>query len=167
MLHLQGLATMSGEITFSKEAGEFFDSEYKRFYYSPIYDDAQFSAYASRRSNHLLKVAMCLMAAEGGGMELKMMHLNGAKILLEDVEQHMRTVFDRIAMTEGGTLTEEVYRTVRTARVISRADLLKKLGHKMSAQELSKIMETLVLSRRVRMDTEGGQVSYHIKVEDK
>jgi hypothetical protein len=165
ILHLQSLSSLQGEVTLSEEAGEFFDAEYKRFYRSSLFDDPQFMAYASRRDKHLLKVGMCLMAAEGGGLELSAHHLQGAKVLLEDVESKMRAVFDRIAMTEGGSLTEEIYSTINTApdKTMLRAQVLRKFGHKLSAQELLKVMETLVIQQRVKTDTSGdGKLMYKI-----
>lgn len=164
ILHLQSLASYEGEVTFTEEAAEFFDVEYKRFYYSEFFDDPQFQAYASRRDKHLLKVAMCLMAADCKGLELTYQHLWGAKLLLEDVEGKMRAVFDRIAMTEGGSLTEEVYNLVLTAdqKWVPRALVLRKLGHKISAQEMGKIIETLVLSQRIKLDTIDGTLHYRI-----
>jgi hypothetical protein len=162
--HLQGLSTMSGEVTFSDEAGEFFDDEYRRFYASQLFDDPKFQAYASRRDKHLLKVGMCLMAAEGGGMELTTSHLQGAKILLEDIEGSMRTVFDRIAMTEGGSLTEEVFTIISKSagKSASRSEVLRRMGHKLSANDLRSIIETLVVSGRIVLDTASGSLQYKV-----
>src|SRR3990172_6581637 len=96
ILHLQKLSALQGEVRLDSNAEGFFDEEYHRFYYSDFYTDPQFQAYSSRRDKHLLKVAMCLMAAEGRGMEITRFHLEGAKILLEDIEQNMKIVFDRL-----------------------------------------------------------------------
>jgi hypothetical protein len=164
ILHLQSLASMQGEVTMDDEAGEYFDNEYRRFYKSSLFDDPQFQAYASRRSIHLLKVAMCLMAAEGGGMVLHQHHLQGAKVLLEDVEGKMRAVFDRISMTEGGSLTEEIFSMIKSAPggLVPRAAVLRKFGHRISAQDLLKIMETLVVQLRVKADTVDGKLHYKV-----
>lgn len=168
ILHLQSLSSMQGEVTLRDDAAEYFDAEYKRYYNSEMFDDPQFQAYASRRDKHLLKVGMCLMAAEGGGLQLHVHHLQGAKVLLEDVEGKMRAVFDRIAMTEGGSLTEEIYNAIRTAseKNVPRSVILRKFGHKISAQDLGKIMETLVLQGRVKIDTSEGSGKLHYRVEE-
>ena len=165
ILHLQRLSSLEGPITFSDEAAEFFDIEYKRFYNSEFFDDPQFQAYASRRDKHLLKVGMCLMAADGEGMELTYKHLFGAKMLLEDVESKMRAVFDRIAMTDSGSLMEEVFDCIRNSEdgIVLRSIILRKLGHKMSAQELAKITETLVVSQRVTIDTINNKLCYKLR----
>jgi hypothetical protein len=163
ILHLQKLSTFQGEVRLSKDAEKFFDDEYKRFYKSSMYDDPQFAAYASRRDKHLLKVGMCLMAAECKGMELSAYHLQGAKILLEDIEVNMRAVFDRIAMTESGSLTEEIYNAIRTApgKDLPRSAVLRRFGHKIGAQDLQKVIETLVMQGRVKLDTSGdGKLHY-------
>lgn len=160
--HLQTLSSYEGPLTFSDEAIEFFDKEYKRFYYSKMFDDPQFQAYASRRDKHLIKVAMCLMASEHEGMILERHHLFGAKSLLEDVESKMKAVFDRIAMTEGGSLTEEVFATINRSdeKIISRSDLLLKIGHKINSRDLGGVMDTLIIQGRVKMDVQSGNVYY-------
>ena len=164
VLHLQKLSSLQGEVKFTSEAEQFFDDEYRRFYNSPLYSDAQFQAYASRRDKHLLKVAMCLMAAEDQSMVLTPQHLEGARVLLQILESNMRPVFDRIAMTESGSLTDEVYKSIASAkaRTMTRADVLQKFGNRMSAQDLAKIIETLVLAGRIRMDTSAGKVIYKL-----
>ena len=164
ILHLQGLASLSGPIRFSDDAGTYFDQEYKRYYESEMFEDPQFQAYASRRDKHLLKVGMCFMAAEGKGMVLERHHLEGAMVFLVDVESKMRLVFDRIAMTETGSILEEIYSIISKSegRRILRSEVLVKLAHKMSAQDLQKVVETLVISKRIRLDTTDGKIEYYI-----
>lgn len=164
ILHLQSLSALSGPISFSDDGAEFFDTEYKRFYYSSFFDDPQFQAYASRRDKHLLKVAMCLMAAERQDMILTVHDLTGAKTLLEDVEGKMRAVFDRIAMTESGSLTEEVFQYIRSGpdKTRTRSEVLRKMGHKINAQDLAKSIETLSISQRIKLDTGDGLLQYKI-----
>ncbi len=160
--HLQTLTTLEGPLTFSDDAIEFFDIEYKRFYYSKMFDDPQFQAYASRRDKHLLKVAMCLMAAENQGLILERHHLSGAKTLLEDVEPMMKLVFDRIAMTEGGSLMEEVFVAINRSpdKLIARSDLLRRIGHKINNKDMSGYIETLVIQGRIKLDSHDNQVYY-------
>lgn len=164
ILQLQALSTLSGPITFSPDAIEFFDIEYKRYYYSEMFDDPAFQAYASRRDKHLLKVAMCMMAADQSGMTLEHHHIISAKVLLEDVESKMRLVFDRISMTESGSIKEEVYQCILNApdKRILRSEVLRKMGHKLSAMDLAKIIETLVMSNLIAMDTSSKKLEYYI-----
>jgi len=160
--HLQTLANLKGEVIISQEAGEFFDEEYIRFRRESRHEESQFVAYASRRDKHLLKVAMCLMAAEGEGMTIETHHLQGAKILLEEIEAKMQTVFDRIVMTEVGALTEAVLAAIRNAgrEGISRVNLLKKFSHRLSAYDVGKIVIDLKNTERIEFDTDGGELMY-------
>lgn len=156
ILHLQTLADLQGPVTLTTEAEEFFDNEYRHFYHSPLFDDPEFMAYASRRDKHLLKVAMCLMAAEGNQLVLDAHHLQGAKVLLEDVEQHMKQVFDRISMTETGSLTELVYTYIKSAKEIDRFSLLRKVGHKITLQEFNQVTQSLLQQGRIGITTDPG-----------
>ena len=98
-------------------------------------------------------------------MEISRHNLEGARILLSDVEQHMGVVFDRITMTEVGSMTEKVYTMIHTSpeHMLSRPELLKKLSHRINALELSKIIETLAQSRRIKQETFEGKLYYIAK----
>jgi hypothetical protein len=168
ILQLQSMTKMNGEVTLSPTAIELFDQEYRSFFKSKFYDDAQFQAYASRRDKHLLKIAMCLMAAEDPDhLQIDSIHLEQARHLLSTVEAHFSVVFDRIAMTEVGSMTERVYATIRSGEggEITRAKLLHKFSHKINAMELSKIIETLKESNRIEWDTSRSTGLYY-KVVD-
>ena len=160
---LQKLASHKGEVTLSPDAIELFDAEYKRFYHSKFYGNEQFQAYASRRDKHLLKVAMCLMAAEGESLELTRYHIQGAIVLLSDLELSLGTVFDRITMTESGALTERIYNSiVSNGGTMSRADILKKYSHQINAFELTKVTDTLAQANRIKIGTSTGKVVWHV-----
>ena len=162
VLQLQKLSGIKGEVTLSSDAEEFFDAEYMSFFRSEFHDDPQFQAYASRRDKHLLKIAMCLMAAENESLVITRHDLQGAKVLIDDIESHMGEVFDRITMTEIGSLTERVYMMIHSApgHTLDRPELLKKLSHKIGALELSKVIETLVQSHRIKQDVIEGRICY-------
>lgn len=162
VLQLQRLSSLEGPITLSPDTEELFDKEYIRFFRSKFYDEAQFQAYASRRDKHLLKVAMCMMAADTGSMIIEQEHLYAAKVLLEDLEGNMGTVFDRIMMTEVGIMTEKVFSLISSSpnKTISRALLLRKLSHRINAMELTKVVETLIVAKRIKLDTLGNQAVY-------
>jgi len=165
--HLQSISSIGGEVKLSKDAIKLFDAEYRRFWNSKFFDDPQFQAYASRRDKHLLKVAMCLMAADrkpDDPLVIKQFDLEGAIVLLSDLEEHIGHIFDRIAMTETGSMTERVFSAINTSpnKLISRADILKKFSHKLSAQDLTKIIETLCQAQRITPDTWRGSLRYKI-----
>jgi len=167
ILHLQSISSISGEVRLTKDAIRLFDAEYRRFWQSKFFDDPQFQAYASRRDKHLLKVAMCLMAADRKSDDpliIKQYDLEGAIVLLSDLEEHMGHVFDRIAMTETGSMTEKVFTAINTSpnQKMSRAEILRRFAHRLNAQDLSKIMETLHQAKRIAFDTSHGSMRYRI-----
>lgn len=163
ILHLQGLTDLSGELTLTPQAAEYFDDEYIQFYNSKFYDDLRFQAYSSRRDKHLLKVAICLMAADQPSMELDREYLERATYLLADLESHYEEVFDRITMTESGSITEQVLSVIKSEKILERSALLKKFSKRISADDMAKITLTLIQSGRVRLDSAGGQVLYIYK----
>ncbi len=167
ILHLQRVSTMEGPITLSPESIEFFDEEYRRFYHSDFYNDERLGSYASRRDKHLLKVAMCLVAAEGSSTVIELNHLILAKELLTDLENRLDEVFDRISMTEVGSSVEHVFNAIAKAEggMITRSDLLKKFSYRMDAKDLERVIQTLIISKRVRVKAAAGAAWYQVVKE--
>lgn len=98
-------------------------------------------------------------------MRIELRNLEGARILLsEHVEAGLSIVFDRLTMTDIGSMTERVYNAIKNAPngVITRADLLQKFSHRINARELSLNTETLIKAGRIKPDTDQGKVLYRL-----
>lgn len=162
---LQAIAQVSGEFSFQdSEAEEFFDLEYQHFYNdSDMYKNPNLAGYASRRHVHLLKLAMIFNICGTRDFRLSRRDLEGAKLVLEEAEVHMPKVLDLVVTTDDGDTNEQVLSIIRSAGLISRADLLKKVKHRLNADQLSKTMETLKIADEVEIESDGRSIIYRHK----
>lgn len=161
--YLQKLAGLEGAVMMTKEARASYDHDYREFYKSKFKEHVHLRGYANRRHAHLLKIAMAVMVAEDPeNLTLDVYHLQGAKILLEEAEIHMERVVDLITSTETGSMSLEVHAFIAQNGPVPRSTLLRRFSHRLDAKELSKIMETLILSNKVRTDAQRGSLLYEV-----
>lgn len=164
--YLEGLASLKGKVSFTPEAKAFYIEEYERFHKnSDFYNNPLLGAYASRRHTHHLKLAMCMMVSEDPDVILEVKHLEGAKQIIEEAEEHMATVLNQIVTTDIGDMTQEVYQYICSKSPVPRSEVIRYFTHKLDAQSLGKILDTLIQGKkakygRVSVDSEGGQLIY-------
>ena len=161
--YLQRLTSLSGPITVTPEARSFYEEDYREIYRSAFRLNPYLRGYANRRHAHLFKIAIAVMVAEKPDLTMTEHHLRGAKYILEAAEEHMENVMEMIVSTEMGTSTNHILSYINAHKSITRSDLLRKFAHRFDAQELSKIIETLVVSKRITIDAEGGGIVYRAK----
>lgn len=155
--HLQEIAGLSGKIEFTPEAKKFFIDEYNRYYLdSPFYDIPQLRAYSSRRHTHLVKIAMCLMVCEEPTLILDKRYLVGAKDIIEDAEGQMPLVLQQIVTSDIGELTEQVFRFIGSQAPVKRTTVMAHFAHKIDADALKKILETLMQAEKIVVDSSTG-----------
>ena len=168
--YLSELAKLAGPVTVDKDAKTFYKQDYEqRYYNSPFRKHAALQNYENRRQSHLFKVAMALMVAEDPGLVLRREHIEGAKTILEEAEIHMPKVMDLIIASDTGAQGNLVYEFIhhetksRKEGYVTRADLVRHFAHRLDSAEISKIMDTLLVSGRVKSSTAGSKLVYSTK----
>lgn len=159
--YLNKLCIFEGEVHITREAREYFEDTYKvRYYDSPFRKDPNLKGYENRRHAHLFKVAMALMMAENPGMTLTRQHIVGANILLEEAETKMPLVMELITATDVGAMANTIWQYVVSCGEVDRSDLVKQFSHKLDAIEVGKVINTLVVARRIEIDLRGRKIIY-------
>jgi len=102
------------------------------------------------------------MVSEKPAMVIQRNHIFGANELLLEVENKLPYVMELITTTEAGSATNTVLKIIQSEDTITREDLTKKLSHQMNSLELSKIMDTLIQSKRVTVEVFGRKLIYRI-----
>jgi antitoxin (DNA-binding transcriptional repressor) of toxin-antitoxin stability system len=155
--YLIKLTLLTGPVRLTKDARAFYDNDYNERYYNGSFrTHACLSSYENRRSMHLFKIAIAIMVSEEPQLELTMKHMMGAKILLEEAETYMPRVMDLIVASDTGAQTNVILAYIKGKGVVSRQELVKNFSHKMDSQEISKTIETLMVSNQVGMCTISG-----------
>lgn len=161
--HLNKVSLLQGELSVTAEGIELFKKIYEeRYYSSSLRDNPNLQGYENRRHVHLLKVATALMVSEKPAMVIQRNHIFGANELLLEVENKLPYVMELITTTEAGSATNTVLKIIQSEDTITREDLTKKLSHQMNSLELSKIMDTLIQSKRVTVEVFGRKLIYRI-----
>lgn len=145
---LQRIATLAGPFTFEKDARKWFREFYSDWKNSPA---GKGSGYASRKDDHLLRIAMCWAAAEMK-MTLELGHLLAAHKLLARAEKDFDKAFAYIGTAD----------YVRDRQRI--LDFIAAKGGQVSTTELMGAMynffkDSETLRRTLRLLTEAGILS--------
>ena len=164
---LETIRLLSGAVTLTPEAWDYYSKEYNRFYdKSEFYNMPTLSGYASRRSVHMLKLSILFAAPEAiGCIVVHPRHLDGAKTLLEQVERSMPKVLMLITANEKGHVIDLVLSLIGKNGGIKRADLIHAMAHRIDMIELDRMLETLTHSNQISTDynNKGGSVTYRLK----
>lgn len=160
--YLQRLMELNGTVQLTPEAKALYISDYKdRHYNGGFRDDPMLRQYENRRHAHLLKVAMALMVCEEPKLVMDVHHVRGAKVILEEAEVYLPRVIELIMSTDVGLVGNIVYQFILSRGSVTRSELVRQFCHKMDAEELSKVLNTLIQAHRVRADTQGGKMIYY------
>lgn len=160
--HLARLMDLEGAIDVTKDAKDYFIHDYKQRYKGGGFrNEPMLQSYENRRHAHLFKTAIALMVAERPSKVLELSHIQGAKILLEDCEQYLPRVIELIVSTDVGSAQQAVFQFIMAKGGTTRYELVRHLSNKMDSTEVSKIINTLVEARKIKIDTSGGKLSYH------
>ena len=158
---LSSISSLTGPMHLTDEAHQTHIHEYNKFYNSsPLYDNKHTSGYASRRFTHLLKIAMIFSAVEGDTRTITNDHYMGALETILSSEGALPTVIRAITTTEKGSLVDSIWDVISRKRKISRVEILQNYSHRLSAEELTKIIETLHLANMITITVEGNKTYY-------
>lgn len=149
---LTEISSYSGAITLTPDAWKRYESTYNRFYEtSPFYDEKNLSGYASRRHMHWLKVALAFCVAKNQSRMITVEHLEAAERVLIGAEATMSLVLDLITATDAGNATGMILNVIRNRKTVSRSQLLSAVAHRISARELTDIVDTLIAMGSIEM----------------
>ena len=99
---LEQIAMLTGPFTITPSARTWGREWYESFWKmaSTRMDDQMLEGYAARKQTHMHKVAMVLSASRSDALTITVEDLQVANQMLEDLEQDMQKVFNRIGRTE-------------------------------------------------------------------
>jgi hypothetical protein len=160
---LQQISTLTGEFKMDPAALTFFKEEYNSFRNTTgtaFYNDKTLEGYASRRANHLLKIAMAFSASDSLDMVIKKHHMSGARELLSQNERNLQMVMNLITSSNRGVETTSVLSIIKKYQQIKRGDLMKIVSHRMTARELDEALTALILGGQIVSEQRAQGVVY-------
>ena len=97
-----------------------------------------------RQPDHVIKVAVCLRAAEGGSMELDDDVLQRAFNIISAAAKNCGDIVKMVDSSERGRLAQYVVDLIkRNGGIMDRTTLMKRVWRQMNAQDLCHVLDTL------------------------
>jgi len=160
--YLQELTQLEGPIKITPEAREAFEIDYRQFYKSELRQEPSLAGYSNRRGIHLLKISIAMMIAENPAMTLEDHHIKKAIFFIHQLEENLTRVVELITSSDTGSEVTQVLSWLnrQPEGLTSKVELQRKFQSKFNAQDLAKIMATLIDGGMVEADTSKGKLIY-------
>lgn len=169
---LTHISTLSGEVTFSQDAGAYYDAWYldklepgkSRF---PKFPDTRVSGYYERKHIHVLKVAMLLAVAERDELVLEQRDIETALALLEQIEPGYHRSFSAVGKNLHATDLERILAQVSIGgeEGLTYGDIVRKNYHALPKRELDDALSQLQQMGAVTFDLKTGIVKTTGKIK--
>lgn len=152
------ISRITGEYTFSKDAGEFYDRWYNAYEENEptrLCKDPSFDGWYSRKPLYCLKTALCVAASRSNDLVLRQEHLEEAIGQIESVERDMGHVFRAIGKSVVVNEVDIAYQVISNHKVISEEDLLRITYRDIDSNKFNNVIQTLTRSGKVRRTFSG------------
>jgi len=159
------IVKVKGAFEVEKKAREFY-----REWYDNLDEptDPRLSGFTERMHDQVLRVAMILSLSESSALKLSETHIKKSVGLIEDVLYFMPRVLEFVGTTEHSRDAERIIKQLRKAGgEMMHGRLLEVNSWKLSAEELKKLMQTLVERGTVVAHEAGKGTLYRLKEKKK
>jgi hypothetical protein len=147
---LEEIQRIRGEVTFTREAREWYEQWYAKHHHMPVFDE-KFAGYHERKPDHLIRMAMLMSVAEVGLLEVQLRFFEQALDVLNWLESKLPGVFSMAASTPAGALHQKIISILRSAGgTLPHSVLLRKVQHMVNARTFYEAINTLVDSKTIR-----------------
>jgi hypothetical protein len=148
---LAKLHSLKGEFRFTPEAKDWYIHWYKSRPGS--FGDKQFSGYFERKPDHIIRLAMVMVAASGSELLLRMEDLIAAEKILQWVEIWLPSTFEEMSASASGEDQARITRQLRQAGgAMEHSKLLRKNSNRMNAEQFKRSIGTLREAKLVEWD---------------
>ena len=163
--HLNKVRLLQGQFKVPDEVFEKYDEDHKTWCNEneEWFNDPFRTGYASRRSQHILRLAMVFAVSEDPKLEISLDHYEGAKLSIEESERNMNKIVRYVTGTEEGRFYEAIKAYIRAKGRISKTNLTKAFAHQMKRREMNEHLDTLIEAGEVVARPDGGRIFYLCK----
>lgn len=164
---LREVQKLSGTMTWSEEAKEFFDDWYHGL---PLPEPGPKAAYLERKQNHLLKLAMVLQIAKTKSLVIDLDSISRSLNLLTSIERDTLRIVDYISVEPKMRAVQRVLELLEAKDSITEAELLDQSWRYLTRpSEFDDIVKMLLRTKKVTFDSSGsdGELRYRLIKEVK
>ncbi len=151
---LNEASKLQGVFTPTEDAWKMLEEEYVKFMKNdPLHENKYLSGYANKRTTNLLKLCTIVSASYKDTKEITDIDVNTARKILSNAEKFMPKVMMAIASDDIGVAHSYVTDILKYKKSMTRKELLNIVHHRMNAQTLDSIIDTLeqagVITRQI------------------
>ena len=161
---LEMIARISGVYYLSETCDKKWDEWYNTYdgeLSHRICKDRIFSAFYSRKSTLVLKVAQALSAARSSSMEIEWSTMEDAIELVEDIERSMDKAFTAVGRSDITVDVTAVCTIVEKYGSISEKQLLHLVFRDMDAAKFDNVISTAIRCGNIFRDIKGDKIMYY------
>lgn len=154
---LRYIAKLKGEVTFSEDAGKWYDSWYESRRSEIEGADARLSGYVGRKPTQVLKVATLLSVSKDDSLELQVQDLERALKMIEALEPGMRKVLCAVGRNIYAPVTQRIIdQLANKPDGLTVRDLLQRNLGDLDSDELRRTITTIVsMGHAERVEADG------------
>lgn len=155
--HCEKIAKISGEVTFSKEAEDYFHEWYQnRQTKERINKDPKLDNYYSRKKLHIWKLAMLLHFSEHTDMVITLEDMIGAFKIAADAEMNMHKALASINTNPVARLAESIVASIKSSQQgMTWVEIIHRHFNDVQVGGMNSLMEArdyLILTGRIKSD---------------
>lgn len=164
---LQVISTLSGQVTWTDDAAEFYANWYVNQEHDSekgikAIDDTRFYGYCDRRATHLRKLGLLMSVSRCNTLEIDVPDLERALELITKAELTMPQAFGGYGKSQYAEATESVLEFIMVNGEVTRSSLLRKFRRDVDSQTLKVVEEVLEQMKvvQIRRNPQEGEVTY-------
>lgn len=161
---LERIAELNGEFTFTKDAIDTWGPWYTNHLKSKDEDSDVVRHFKSRQVAHVLKVAMCMSAAQGDSLLIDRWALTSAIALVEGVLRTLDLTFRGVGESSLAEATAKVQSYIERKGICLRQELVRDLHRHATLEDLDRIIYTLITMGCIVEKTKNGGRVYYVHV---
>lgn len=161
---LKQIGLLKGEFELAESGRRWYDEWYTKKYDSDA-GGSQIEGYMKRKKDTVLKTAMLTSVSEREDLQLRRSDMESGLRLLDEIEKDLPFVMNLVEQTELGGQAAEVYDLLlQIGDWVYFHALLRRFRHKMSDEDLTKIVNSLISAKLVVRMREDRKDDWRVKI---
>lgn len=159
--YLEAVAQIKGRVELEPAAIDQYERVYNRRYQDrPGIESLGLRAYENRRHLQLLKTALAIMVNQEPRCIITAQDIITAEDLLCEVEEYLPRVMELLVASDTGHSNNLILQYIQAKGKVTRSELVRRFSTQHTSYEISGIIDTLVQSNQVKLETIGSKLTY-------
>jgi len=157
---LQHISTLSGEVTFSKDAKTMWENHYLGYAKSDPFESEVMAGFKSRTMAHVFKAAMALAVAEDDTLVVQRQHLYNAIGLIDKIRNQLDVTFRAVGESSLASAQDRILTYIDLKAMASRSNILRDNRRHITDEDLTRVLYILTTSGLITEQQQGNGTVY-------